>query len=258
MKRALLLLTCALLLTAFPMTAQAQSGDDKVNIELDGPARVATGSTFEVTITVSGGPAPASVFGEYSYTATLDMMDWSGLPKVDPRNGSSQNGVFRMNITAPDTPQMLRLTINAVSEDDVNISRHTRTFEFKVIKPMILHANVKNTGTLDVNDVNVRFYADGELVDTVTVNIPAGQTQNVSVEWLTYSDGLHTIMVKVGGGGNVVQLDNGQGTMVNDVWIGPPEKNRWAAIYIIIAVAMVVFLVFAWSWASRKRREKLR
>jgi hypothetical protein len=196
----LLLMSC---LAIPPVAAQA----DDYQVTFDGTEYLIPQEKGTVTVHV----ATDRPSGNYSWNASLDSGD------VTPKKGSGDAESFNVTVTAPDITGDIVLSVT-LTNGTVN---HTARYTLHVIDPTVISATVKNSGLLGMEDVKVRFLADGVVVNTTTFSIPANSTKTVSYNWTAHglSNGEHTVQVVLDPDNEYVRfLDGPPPTPPNSMW----------------------------------------
>lgn len=260
-RRVLLVVALAFVLavpgTAFLMGAPEAAAWSGISVELDHPSFAAKGSKVPVLLTVSGGPA-GELGGNYTYKAEYDARNTTGAA-ITPSTGTSESGVFKMNITLPeDGPQTLKILINIKSQEwrTKSATFTNSTFEIKVIDPIVITATVYNSGLVDAENVTAKIYADDSLLSTMVFNVTAGSTKQLVYNW-TFSkieSGKHIITVTVDDSAGVVEFSDGNNAFTRTIYIG--SQGNPAGVALSIGVIIAAILVALMFMAKPPRRTK--
>lgn len=184
--------------------------------------------------------------GEYSWNASIS----SG--QITPNKGSGSANSFNITVTAPTTTgnPVLSLTL---TNGTVN---HTSTYTLHVIEPTVISATVKNSGNLAMQDVKVRFLADGAVLNETTFDIAANTTSTVSYNWTAHglSAGEHTVQVMLDPDNEYVRFLDGSSTYTSKFYVG---ESIWGTMNVILAilVALLIFIVFL-TYMNRGKKGK--
>lgn len=263
-KRTLLAVLLALLL-AVPIiailqavpSAAAYSG---VNVDTNIPTYAGKSQTFVATITVTGGPA-GDIGGNFSVKVEItEFENKTGFLVTPSSTVSNPTGVFLINMTMPgEAPQTIRLTVNATSKaTSTRDSDYTvRTVTIKVVDPIVISAEVFNTGDVDAKNVTARFYADGDLLGSQTFNVTAGSSQVLVYNWtfLRISDGKHVVSVKVDDPNNIVEFSDGNNAFSRTIYVGT-QGNPVGGILTMGIIVMSVLVVLTYLQKPIKRPKK--
>ncbi|MCD6461730.1 MAG: hypothetical protein J7L61_03200 [Thermoplasmata archaeon] len=229
-----------------------------VSVLVSGPEYVAVNSTVQYKITVAGGPAEVADEGDgwWTYSARVEYENKTGNPGVEPMSGNSTGGVFTLNLTAPATVQTITLVVRGTSETIGGLEEDgEKRLEIHIVKPVVLSATVKNTGSIRMEDVPVVFYVDGEEVDTVRVSLDPGEEKVVSVNWTKYDKGKHNIQVVVDPEGRFPDVSLEDNTAVSHVNVG--EFHNWLNwVYALILITMAFLVYGKVREAKRPKRTK--
>ncbi|RLF48015.1 MAG: hypothetical protein DRN20_05165 [Thermoplasmata archaeon] len=230
------------LLAIFLLCTITANAISPLSISLEGDMVVAIGSKNMYLLKLSGGPAENG--GKWSFEATLIPENWTGSPKIEPENGTSSTGIFHLNLSAPAGEQTMKLVINAKSYNDTSEDSARKEFTIRVVRPITIKVTVRNTGKVDLNDVPIYFYADNVLIGVKYVNLVANSSKEVSINWTTYSDGEHVIVVKVDPEYSEIEINGEDNVYEMKIYIGYTEKN-YTPIYVFVLILLVLILIYA-------------
>lgn len=184
--------------------------------------------------------------GDYSWNASIS----SG--QITPNKGSGSADSFNITVTAPTTTgdAVLSLTL---TNGTVN---HTSTYTLHIIQATVISATVKNSGYLAMEDVKVRFLADGAVLNETTFDIAANSTSTVSYNWTAHglSAGEHTVQVMLDPDNQYVRFLDGSSTYTSKFFVG---ESIWGTMNVILAilVALLAFIVFL-TYMNRGKKGK--
>jgi len=260
--RALLMLALAFLI-ALPIASVTHPTHDAaawsgVSIDLDHPAYAAKGQVVKCVLTVEGGPAGDSV-GNFSYKAEIDGKNTTG-SAVNPSTGTSESGVFVLNVTMPKSaPQTIKIKINATSKDISGSSSVTaeREFSMKVVDPVVIRATVFNNGPVDARDVTARFYADSGLLETRVFSVSADSSMQIEYNWtfLDIKNGKHVVTVTVDDPNNIVEFSDGNNVFSRTIYVGKQGNPVGAVLTVgVIIMSVLVALMYMSKPQSRKKK----
>jgi len=235
-----------LVLAAVAIPAPVAAQDDFL-ITVNGPATLIPGEKAKYTVDVRGGPG-----GEYRYNATAS---YGG--KVSPITGRTTADNFTLDITAPSvTGQfVVTITVSTLNGSVSNTARHTIT----VVPPVVISADVTNSGNVAASGVPVRYYADGQLLNATTVDIPANTTKKLMYNWSTGSlaPGQHTVRIEIDPNGQFLHFAGNSTVFEATFYVG---DAGWGLANILLAVVfglllLVVFFTYM-NRGKKKRRPK--
>lgn len=234
--------------------AAAYSG---ISVDLDHPSFAAKGSKIPLTLLITGGPA-GEIGGNYTYRAELDGTNTTGA-SVTPSTGTSESGVFRLNLTLPtQAPQTLKIIINATSKEArTQTSSFTEsTFEIKVVDPIVITATVHNPGTVDAKNVTARFYADGALLTSMVFNVSAGSSESLEYNWTfaKIKSGKHVVTVTVDDPEDLVEFSDGNNVFSQTIYVG--SQGNPAGVVLVIGVIIASILTGLMFIAKPPKRSK--
>lgn len=251
-----------------------QGGFPYLQAVLEGPSVLATSPSYgekaQYKISMSGGPAsapPAGSQANWSYKAYVKG-DYANVanrttPLVDsPAKGwSNTTRNFTFNVTAPVNECTITLVVNATSAIAGNSTATEsveRTMSIKVVKPVNLHARVRNTGTVTVKDIKVSFYVDKvfigqQFISSIATNASANVTQNWTVS--DYSVGYHTVEMVVISPGSMVRFENGSPKISYEFYVGSldpdPFAKAWLALGVLLLIIVLVMFILAYMSSGR-------
>ncbi|MBM4236919.1 MAG: hypothetical protein FJ151_00335 [Euryarchaeota archaeon] len=217
---------------------------------------MAAGEKTEYIITAVGGPGDEAG-GNFSFVAKL-----LGPPltegKVIPTNGRSPTGIFRVNVTAPSTPQDMILRVNVTSTSAAGVSeRVTKEVPIKVLTPIVITATVKNEAEMAVKGIPVVFYADGARVFETVINLDPRTSKTLVYNWTDPEMrlGEHIITVTIDPGNEFVKLDTGGTTYTKVIYLGKESYGLTNALLVGI-ILLSFFLIYLVHRRPRRRRMK--
>ncbi|MGQ9587446.1 MAG: CARDB domain-containing protein [Thermoplasmata archaeon] len=231
-----------------------------VNVDTNIPAYAGKSQTFVATITVTGGPA-GDIGGNFSVRVEIvEFKNKTGFSVTPSSTVTSPTGVFRINITMPgEAPQTIRLTINATSKaTSTRDSDYTvRIVTIKVVDPIVISAEVFNTGEVDAKNVTAWFYADGVLLGLRVFNVTAGSSRVLIYNWtfLKISDGKHVVSVEVDDPNNIVEFSDGNNAFSRTIYVGT-QGNPVGAVLTMGIIAMSILVALTYLQKPVKRPKK--
>jgi hypothetical protein len=163
----------------------------------------AEGNIVDIKVHVSGEPV-LGIGGMSTYTGTLvdtKNRNWNYTIYVASETGANISGAepsesapatgnltavnktFTFDVTAPLDPGDLIVYINISSLTGDHWYRTTETIT--VVRPVTISATVDNPSDMRVNNATVRFYVNGDLIDTQNIDqIAPAESTDVSAEWI--------------------------------------------------------------------------
>jgi len=251
MRRAVVLVLLLLSLLAFVPSADAQ---EPVRITIRGPNAVAPASTHLFVITVTGGSA-AEHNGTFHIEYTLLGDNLFGADPQLPRNQENQEGVFNVNVTAPEAEGTVLLYVKAISEGDVNETAETR-YGIDVFRPIDLRATIRNNGAATALNVTVFFFVDDRPVGNSSVaRVDAGGEATVNITYIPVGllPGRHTVRIQADLDGDGRFLAE-RGELVAYDFFYKTERSLWPAILGTLTVFILIILTLVLLAIRRRRR----
>ncbi len=248
--RFLLLLALPLLLTLSLPPVQGQGG---VAVFITAPDNVALGETFEVNVTVTGGPAEDD--GSYIMSAFLRGPDLTGAEPLEdsPISRVDPNGTFVFNVTMPTVDQTVELIVEGNSTKGEEFSVGTASKQIRVWVPLVVSAQVRNTGGIEVQAVPAFLFIN--VAETEIDSLAPGESRTVSFTYLPVDLGVgtHTLEVRVDLNKDGI-IDPAIGEVaLQDVFTIEAEPIN--PLFIILAgIAAFVFALFVGAYIRRRRR----
>jgi len=243
-------------LSALPVSKNAGAYSD-MTINLEVPAYAAKSEVLACKLTITGGPAD-DIGGNFSYKAEIIADNETGA-LLSPSSGSSASGVFNISITMPGYgPQTVTIRINATSTDlaSGDSREKVRSYELKVLDPIVLRATVYNTGAVDAKNVTAKFYADGEYLGVRTFDLKAGSSTELSYNWtwVNIDNGKHTVTVVLDDSDDLVEFSNGNNVYTMTIYVGDESNPLGAVLTVgVIILAILVFLTFLQKPSAKRK-----
>lgn len=253
MRHGALLLLIGLLLVALTPAISAQG---PVAVFITSPDAAATGETVVVNVTAAGGPAEDG--GTYSLKAFLRGPDLLGASPTEgvPAERTSSNNTFSINVTMPLGEQQVELVVEVNSTDGGQWSLGSATKRISVLVPLQVSAQVVNHGTVEVRDIPVYLYLDGQRVnETVLGSLKPGESRTVSFTYLPVglAVGTHTLEIAVDFNGDGL-IDAALGEVVRQITFtkeSEPINPFWIFVGV---VAAIVGALFVGAFIRQRRR----
>jgi hypothetical protein len=235
------------------------------------PDELGTGSsaTFNVTINY----APATTNWRYGFGVSIvsaNGKSTSGASLSSPVGTASENNThlthneplasssFTMSLTAPSKAQRLKMTITglAANNDALSSGDHWN-YVIKYIdilkkREVFINTTVRNTGTVDAQNVNVTLYIDGQYMDQKNLpTVVAGKEQNITFNWdaTNYKAGDYKVEVVIDTNQTTIELNEGNNKLVKTITLedlnGPskPAFDWTTAIYWILGLVIILLVV---------------
>ncbi|MEM0449261.1 MAG: CARDB domain-containing protein [Methanomassiliicoccales archaeon] len=230
--------------------------ENPLYIKVEGRNVVAVREVNPYVVTAIGGPAEVPGGGNYSFLVTV-----TGRNAVDalvsPANGVTPTGIFRFNLTAPSSATDMTITVNVTSTGPSGKVSKIYNYYVRSVEPIVISAKVVNQGSIEVEGVAVRFFADGVLLQEKKVDIPAGASKVVTYNWTeSVSPGEHRIRVELDPQGQFVRFESGGTIFEQTIWVGGTDWANFNAILIglIILLGLLAYLVYKRPTTKRRRR----
>lgn len=256
---ALLLFSLCLLSPAWAVLGSVPraSGWSAITVDLDHPPFAGKGEVVPVTLTIAGGPA-GDAHGNYTYKADIEGVNTTGA-LVSPSSGTSQSGVFRLNLTMPAyAPQKIKILVNATSKSPSLESRFVEVeFEMKVVDPIVIRTEVFNLGPVDAHNVTAKFYADGVYLASRTFNVSAHSSAVVSYNWtfLAIKEGKHVVTVVIDDPNKIVEFSDGNNVYSLTIYVGRKGNALGGILSIFVIIAAVLFVLMYLQKPVRRGRK---
>ena len=215
-----------------------------------GPSLIANSSTHEYIINATGGPLSG---GNYSYTAFVSEKNSTGL-SVSPSAGTSAAGVFYMNLTTGPAAGVVTLKVNITAGTGDQQVASIKQFLITVVNPIVITVPVTNQGTAGVQNANISLYINSRFISAQTVSLSAGQSTNVTFDWLEYHypSGNNVATVTVVSNGTLL-FANGQAQTSFNVYV-PGNTANTIDSYIILGCVVAAVLLFMIYFRKPKPR----
>ncbi len=218
----------------------AEGNVDDIRIHVRGSDILAQDSTSNYEITLMD---PQDRNWAYSVHIDADNITGASPLEIEPIAGNltSGNDTFSANIGAMSNIGDMVMIINVTSPSGA--LWYVREFEIKVIEPIVISAEIFNSGDVDIRNATVEFYVDDDLISTDTLAyLPAGGSTKMSSQWVSeeIADGWHTSTVLVDVNDDGI-TDPGMGDIeINDKFY-VEGSNMSATLYIILGITALFF-----------------
>jgi len=247
------------LIVAMPIAAidagAAESGPQEsmlIDIRLDGPSVVGTGTPADYTVRVSY-VYPERI-QEYSYKAKIVGTGTSGA-MIAPDNGTDPDGLFSLEITGTSSIGKMTVEINATAVEGGITWYRVKEFEINVVRPVFVDAVLLNIGHSAAHNVSVNMIIDGSLRETKYYNISANGSASVNFTWVfsTIPQGKHTVTLIIDSQFELVEFSRGDNVITIDVYYsdsGNPVRGIFAIM--ILFVGVILFLTILMKGGKKK------
>jgi hypothetical protein len=246
----MIVLLLTLSLAPFLQSTMAEGTVKDVKLHLSGLEVLGTGKSDQYSATLVD---PQNRNWGYEVFVTAENITGAMPLEETPATGNltALNRSFKFDITTPMVSGELTININISSESGEQWYLKKQTIE--VVAPVTIMATVDNPSDMDVRNATVRFYVDGEKIDTQTIGaIPAGQFTEVRAEWITAykPPGWHDSKIEVDLNGDGI-IDQSMGdTVISDKFFVEGGEN-WI-VWITILVGLVALLLGVRYISKRK------
>ncbi|MBI0583827.1 MAG: hypothetical protein ISF22_06315 [Methanomassiliicoccus sp.] len=185
--------------------------------------------------------------GNYTWNASVS----SGT--VMPNKGTGDAESFNLTVTAGTTTGDLVLTIGLTNGTVSDTAKYT----IHVVEPVVITAQVKNSGSVTLTNVPVQFKADGAVLNTTTVTIPANSTKTLTYNWTAggLSNGQHTVEIVLDPNNQFVRFLDGSTTFSSTFQVGGTIFG-WLNIVLGLIVVLLLVLIFLSYMGRGKKRKK--
>lgn len=235
----LLLMACL----AAPSAMAAET--DRYSVSFDGSVQYLQPSgTGDVIVHVST-DRPA---GNYTWNASVS----SGT--VAPTKGTTDAENFTVKVTAGTVLGDLVLSIG-LTNGTVN---QTEKYTIKVVKPVVISAEVRNSGNVTLTNVPVQFKADGAVINTTAFTIPANSTKTLTYNWTAggLKDGEHTVEIVLDPNSEFVRFLDGSTTFTATFHKGGTIYGTLNIVLAIMVVLLLVVVFLTYTNRGKKKRKK--
>ncbi len=237
---ALLLMSC---LAAAPAAMAAETNSYSVSFE--GSAQYLQPSEAGTVIVHVSAERPA---GNYTWNATVS----SGT--VTPNKGTTDAENVTLQVTAGTTTGDLVLTIGLTN----GTVSQTEKYTIHVVKPVVITADVKNSGNATLTNVPVQFKADGVVINSTTFTIPANSTKTLTYNWTAggLGDGDHTVQIVLDPDNQYVRFLDGSTTYSATFHKGGTIYGVLNIVLFITMVLLAVICLITYSNRGKKKKKK--
>lgn len=246
---ALLMVLSALMCAAAIAPGSDGSGVSSPSMKITGDDNVSSedSSDYEVLF-IEQTPFESGTFDLY-YTATLYRDGKAVADAVSPSTGGMSNDsavtltVSKQSAGTYELRVDFTETVKFEGEDETQTFHHSHSKYFSVLDPLKFNVDLKNDGTIGLNQAHVVFYLDGVKIEgsDVEFSVDAGSTYTVSYSYLPVdlSKGKHTYYI--------VATD---GSIIDG--IGPEHANtfyykqgsydflNWVGVIVVIVLAVLI------------------
>jgi len=235
---AILLMSAGLVVLA---TDESSASSEAITGDTD---TIKTGGTAEYTIQFY----ESDSFSTLDITFVAKLVDSGGdtqVGDVDITSGSLTNGVKKtLTVTAPDVAGTYSLEVTFTEVIDGGEGIDTNSSQtIHVVKPVTFSVTLTNNGTVNLTEVPVYFYVDGNKIDDskTDVTVAAGEDTTITYEYaaLGLGNGSHTFKVLASENANVELEGLGEETTFYHA------QSSYSYATYIMAALFVIFLVFA-------------
>jgi hypothetical protein len=184
--------------------------------------------------------------GNYTWTAAV------GSGSVSPTTGQSDGGSFTLKVTAPTTTGDMTLSVT-LSNGSVN---NTFKYTIHVVNPVVITAQVKNTGNVTMQNVPVQFRADNVTLNETTFTIAANSTQTLTYNWTSsgFSNGEHTVEIVLDPSQQLVTFIDGSTTFSSKFYVGDAGWGIANILLTIVFSLLLLILFFTYMGRGKKKR----
>lgn len=235
------------------MSSAAAVDGGPVYISVQGSGTIPAGDRAQYLVTVIGGPGSLPG-GNFSFVAKVVGPN-IGDAFVAPSSGLSATGVFRINVTAPTTPQDIILIVNVTSSSLTLSERGSTFYPIRVLSPVSISATVKNTGAVEVNGIPVAIYADGRKVHETSISLKASSSTVVRYNWTDpdMTPGQHVITVVIDPNSEFVGFETGGTVYTTTIYIGRTDYGTTNALLAVLFVVSLVLIVIVYRRPKKRR-----
>ncbi len=240
------------MLTMIVMVPQAQADSSPLYVSIDGPIVMGKGETKMYHVEVAGGPSEGK--GNYTYTASI-LGTTSADANVLPTSGTTTGTLF-LNVTSQGEIPRITLWVNVTSSYGGEVEQKIQEYPIEVVDPIVITANVVNTGNISVNSVPLTIYADGQTIHSTSVSLDPGEEETVKYNWTdpTVSRGEHVIKVVLDPDQELITFLGGGTVYTSSIWVGEEDWGMYNIIFIVLAAFIIIVAYSLYRRPSRRRR----
>lgn len=248
------ILICFLIFTLITVPGLSHAQYDDVHVFIDGPDSVQTNTTVEYTIKITGGPAEGNENGTWSFVARLEGEEQPLIAKIYPDMLNSTENTFKANISFPNDSQTIKLIVNGSSYTNLTDKMWSGDIvqEIDVFEPIIINisAVIRNPSEMDVEDVLISFYIDGNFIGQKSENIPANSTKKVYYNWIASKadEGQHDVQVRINDDSRLLEFNQGDNIFNMTIYVGERPEREMAPIMIFNSDGLIFFILFFGSF----------
>jgi hypothetical protein len=245
----------SLLLFTIIAPATVQAAANPLFASLSGQTLVATDEKHPYQVIAIGGPGEGTG-GNYSFQFTL-----KGSSKTDgqvlPDSGTSKTGKFTVNVTASSFAEDITLSVKVNSYNATSSTNITKSIVIKVVKPVVITAEVVNQGNATLSGVHVTFYFDDVKLYNTTIILTSKATKSVVYNWTsqTISNGEHTVRVELDPNSQFVRFASGGTIFTQTVWVGPSDYSSSDGVLIGLFVLLLLVTYFVYKRPAKRRKK---
>jgi hypothetical protein len=183
--------------------------------------------------------------GNYTWTAKADV------GTVSPSTGQGSGDNFTLKVTAPSTTGDMTIS--------VTLSNGTKStpasFTVHVVDPVVITAQVMNSGNVTLENVPVQFWADGQVLNQTTFTIAANSTKTLTYNWTSsgLSNGEHTVGIVLDPNGQVKFID-GTTEFSSKFYVGDAGWGFANILLTIVFCLLLLILFFTYMGRGKKKK----
>ncbi|HEQ79316.1 MAG TPA: hypothetical protein ENN76_03515 [Euryarchaeota archaeon] len=182
----ILILTIILCFALTPLMVNTsgfvQPNEEEVRIFVIGPKVLGAGQRAEYQIVVTGGLGEAG--GEFTYESEIRGVNLTATALEPATDNSGEGGFFTATLSAPNEAQEIELIVRGFSSKDGISDSKDIVKKIKIIEPYRLTASISNGGEVDVQDITIRYYINGEVIEQQTLGyLGIDETRTVVANW---------------------------------------------------------------------------
>lgn len=251
-----LLLIIIIVLMTIPLFSPLNHSEDfsqsGVNIYIDGPKEVFINQTVKYHVEIGGS------FGKDALNWSLKVEESEDFDVSPVENESKRSNDFIINITAKKEGE-ITLKVKGYCSDGEEVRYSESSLDVTAVKPVTATVEITNPTDIELEDVKVGLFVDGELKNTIVIDkLGANETRKLEINWSKKG-------LKMGDHEVEVWVDYGyedSGRFVKDELVLEKTfyvtgKGFWEKYGVLIGVAVVVGIVgFLYYMNRRKKRRR--
>ncbi|MBI5000738.1 MAG: hypothetical protein HZB92_04325 [Euryarchaeota archaeon] len=229
-------LAALLSMTLLQAGAAHAAGNATIRVYIEGPNALGLNKSGEYKVLVVGAEGP-----DWKYEAYFTNGNTTNATptKNTPLKGNVTETSVLINVTAPSVKGAVDLYVNVSKGTEWRDAVKT----IQVVQPLSVSCQVENPSKINIDSLPVQIYIDDVLVDTQRISISAGQSTNITADWIVANPpaGAHTLVIKgdVDGDG-VVSPGSGDIYTAKTFYLKQEGFDWFYGVVLAVAVAAIL------------------